>query len=63
MTVAQAHPLRRATDRAPAERRRMKLIGLSWFAAMALLVAMAGPLFVCFFALGVVSALGLRWMV
>lgn len=66
MTVAgdnATHPLRRATDRAPAERARMRLVGMAWFGAMALLVALAGPLFVCFFALGVISAFGLRWMV
>lgn len=62
-TTANApHPLRRATDRAPHERARMRKVGLAWFFVMSALVALAGPLFVCFFALGVVSAFGLRWM-
>ena len=38
-------------------------MGLAWFLAMSAVVAMAGPLFVVFFSLGVVSAFGLRWMV
>ncbi len=57
------HPLRRASDRPPLVRRRERAIGLAWFLAMSTLVALAGPLFVVFFALGVVSAFGLRWMV
>lgn len=62
-TVTANHPLRRATDRAPEVRRRERAIGIAWFLAMSTLVALAGPLFVVFFALGVVSAFGLRWLV
>jgi hypothetical protein len=58
-----AHPLRRANDRSPADRVRQRRIGLAWVLVMAGLIGMAGPLFVAFFALGVVTAFGLRWMV
>ena len=57
------HPLRRASDRPAPERRRDRAIGLAWFLGMSTLIALAGPLFVVFFALGVVSAFGIRWTV
>lgn len=62
-TYAPPHPLRRASDRSPRERATMRAVGLGWVFAMSLLVALAGPLFLCFYALGVTSAVGLRWMV
>jgi len=57
------HPLRRASDRLPSVRRKERAVGLTWLLAMSTVVALAGPLFVVFFSLGVVSAFGLRWMV
>jgi hypothetical protein len=61
--TSRPHPLRRASDRAPAVRRKERAVGLAWFIAMSIMVGLAGPLFVAFFALGVVSALGLKWLV
>jgi hypothetical protein len=64
MTVEDAiHPLRRATDRPVRVRRRDRTVGIAWFLGMSTLIALAGPLFVVFFALGVVSAFGIRWTV
>ena len=62
-TATTTHPLRRASDRPARERRRDRAIGLAWFLGMSTLIALAGPLFVVFFALGVVSAFGIRWTV
>ncbi len=62
-TVTTGHPMRRASDTMPQQSLKMRAVGLTWFFAMSLIVALAGPLFVVFFALGVVSAYGLRWMV
>ncbi len=61
--ITTSHPLRRASDHAPSQRVKMRFVGLAWFFAMSMVVALAGPLFVVFFGLGVVSAFGLRWMV
>lgn len=63
LTLSDTHPQRRRTDRPLEVRRRDRAVGLAWFSVMATMIAMAGPLFLVFFALGVVSAFGMRWMV
>jgi len=62
-SATTGHPMRRASDTTSPSSTRLRVVGLTWFFAMSLIVALAGPLFVVFFGLGVVSAFGLRWMV